>query len=129
MLSELGALISSGGHHDLVAVTVPVSGETDPSALVIGSRRARDRWSCWEQPDRGGFSLATLGQVRELVSRGDDRFRQIERDASEIISSIERFGNEDLPQGAGPVFTGGFSFAPDGCSTSEWSSLPPALLV
>ncbi len=129
MLSELAALTSSEQRSGLVAVTVPVSGETDPSALVIGSRRARDRWSCWEQPDRGGFSLATLGQVREVVSRGDDRFGQVERDASEIISSIDRRGSEDLPQGAGPVFTGGFAFAPDGCSTSEWSSLPPALLV
>jgi salicylate biosynthesis isochorismate synthase/menaquinone-specific isochorismate synthase len=129
MLSEMRDLISSTDSEGLAAVTVPVSPDLDPSAVVIGSRRARDRWSCWEQPDRSGFSLATLGQVREVISRGEERFEEVERDANEIISSIKRRGDEGLPQGAGPVFVGGFAFDPEGCSTPEWSSLPPALLV
>lgn len=122
-------LISSTVSEGLAAATVEVSPDLDPSALVIGSRRARDRWSCWEQPDRSGFSLATLGQVREVIARGEERFEQVEHDVNEIISSIQRRGDEGLPQGAGPVFVGGFAFDPEGCSTPEWSSLPPALLV
>ena len=35
----------------------------------------------------------------------------------------------DLPRGAGPVWVGGFAFAPGGGGTPEWSSFPPALLV
>ena len=34
-----------------------------------------------------------------------------------------------LPAGAGPVWTGGFAFAPDGGREPQWSSLPPALMV
>ena len=34
-----------------------------------------------------------------------------------------------LPAGAGPVWTGGFAFDPEGGASATWSSLPPALLV
>jgi len=121
--------VAAGEVRELTAITVEMPPETDPSGLVIGSRLARDRWSCWEQPDRSGFSLATLGQAREIVSRGDGRFSDAERDASALISRVRREGAEDLPPGAGPVFVGGFAFAPDGCSSDDWASLPPALLV
>lgn len=123
------AHLSSGDSAGLIAVTVSIPAEVDPSALIIGSRKVRDRWSCWEQPDRDGFSLATLGQVREVLSRGENRFEEVERDANAIISSIRRIGPDDLPQGAGPVFVGGFAFASNGCSNPEWASLPPALMV
>lgn len=113
----------------MVAITVELPSNSDPSALILGSRRARDRWSCWEQPDRSGFSLATLGQSREIVSRGEARFPDVESDASRLISEIDYRGPDNLPPGAGPVFTGGFSFDPAGCASADWSSLPPALLV
>ncbi|HEY7456221.1 MAG TPA: isochorismate synthase [Solirubrobacterales bacterium] len=34
-----------------------------------------------------------------------------------------------LPSGAGPVWTGGFAFDPDGASTAPWSSFSPASLA
>jgi len=33
------------------------------------------------------------------------------------------------PAGAGPVWVGGFAFAPDGGTEPQWSSFPPALMV
>ncbi len=36
---------------------------------------------------------------------------------------------DQLPAGAGPVWTGGFAFAADGAGAPHWSSFPPALLV
>ena len=37
---------------------------TDPSAVAFASRRAGEPWFCFEQPDRDGAALATLGCVR-----------------------------------------------------------------
>lgn len=128
-MREIDQLDETGDSHALVSITVPVSGDLDPTAIVLGSRRAADRWSCWEQPERGGFSLAALGQVREVVSRGEGRFGDLERDANRIVASIDRRGSQGAPAGAGPVFVGGAAFDPAGCTDPEWSSLPPASLV
>ena len=34
----------------------------------------------------------------------------------------------DLPAGAGPVWTGGFAFDPEGARSSQWSSFSPATM-
>jgi menaquinone-specific isochorismate synthase len=90
---------------------------------------AADRWFCWEQPERGGFALATLGSAAEVVSRGPDRFREVANGCAEVIH--ERLADEPagLPAGAGPVWVGGFAFAARGGGASEWSSFPAALLT
>ncbi len=90
---------------------------------------AGDRWFCWEQPDRDGFALAALGSAHEAVSRGPDRFIDLVRECSAITRGRAAVEPEDLPAGAGPVWTGGFAFAPDGGAAPHWSSFPPALLV
>jgi salicylate biosynthesis isochorismate synthase/menaquinone-specific isochorismate synthase len=112
----------------LASATVEVQ-EADPSAVVLASRLAYERWFCWEQPDAGSFALAAIGSVREVVSRGPDRFADVARDCGELLRDIERLEPEGLPAGAGPVWTGGFAFAPDGGAEPQWSSLPPALMV
>jgi salicylate biosynthesis isochorismate synthase/menaquinone-specific isochorismate synthase len=100
----------------------------DPVAAVFASRRAGDRWFCWQQPD-SGFVLAGLGSAYEAVSRGDSRFEDVVRDCARVAR--DRLSDEpgSLPAGAGPSFMGGFAFAPDGAATPPWSSLPPALMV
>jgi salicylate biosynthesis isochorismate synthase/menaquinone-specific isochorismate synthase len=120
-------LEGAGGRRRLVSVTVPVDVD-DPAAAVFASRRAGDRWFCWEQPDRG-FALATLGSVHEAVSRGPGRFADVAREGAELTR--DRLADEPtmLAAGAGPVWVGGFAFAPEGGAASHWSSLPPALLV
>ncbi len=131
LLEGLGGALERAarrGRRTLASATIEVEG-MDPSALVLASRLASDRWFCWEQPDAGGFALATLGSVREVVSRGDGRFADLERDCTELIRDAESSEPAGLVPGAGPVWTGGFAFDPDGGAASQWSSLPPALMV
>src|SRR5262249_27685544 len=91
------------------------------------SRRADDRWFCWEQPDRDGFALAGVGSVAEAVSRGPDRFEDVARITSETMHGRLADEPDELPAGAGPVFVGGFAFDADGASAPHWSSFEPAM--
>jgi len=115
------------GRRTLVSVTVPIEG-VDPCAAVFSSRLASDRWFCWEQPDRG-FALAALGVAHEATSRGRGRFGDVARECHEISRDAVLEEPPGLPAGAGPVWTGGFAFDPEGGSDSSWSSLPPAMLT
>jgi isochorismate synthase len=112
----------------LASATVEVD-PLDACAVAFASRLASDRWFCWEQPQGDGFALAALGSAHEVVSRGEDRFADLTRDCGELLRDAERAESDDLPAGAGPVWTGGFAFDADGGATPQWSSLPPALMV
>jgi salicylate biosynthesis isochorismate synthase len=127
-VEELIAEASAGGSRTLVSATVEVE-PLDPSAIAFASRLASDRWFCWEQPDRDGFAIAGVGSAWEIVSRGADRFTDLERGCAEV--SRARLSSEppDLPSGAGPVWVGGMAFAPAGGAAPQWSSLPPALAL
>jgi isochorismate synthase len=111
----------------LVGVTSEVE-VSDPCAVVFASRLASDRWFCWEQPDRE-FALAGLGVAHEASSRGERRFMEVAEECTRVGSAAILEEPRGLPAGAGPVWTGGFAFEPEGGSTSTWSSLAPASLV
>jgi salicylate biosynthesis isochorismate synthase/menaquinone-specific isochorismate synthase len=111
----------------LVSVTVETE-LADPCAAVFASRLATDRWFCWEQPDRG-FALAGLGVAREATSRGRERFADVARQCLGTGGDAVLDEPRGLPAGAGPVWLGGFAFAPDGGGSSAWSSLPPASMI
>jgi salicylate biosynthesis isochorismate synthase/menaquinone-specific isochorismate synthase len=100
----------------------------DPCAVVFASRLASDRWFCWEQPDRE-FALAGLGVAHEAASRGDRRFREVAEECLRLGDHPVLEEPQGLPAGAGPVWLGGFAFAPEGGTSSTWSSLAPASLV
>jgi salicylate biosynthesis isochorismate synthase len=117
-----------GRRRRLVSVTVPVD-VGDPSAVVFASRLADDRWFCWEQPDRDGFALAGLGSAYEAISRGAGRFKDLGRECAEVARGRLADEPEELPLATGPVWMGGFAFAPEGGRSSHWSSFPPALLT
>jgi isochorismate synthase len=131
-IERLGALIEQGsgdGRRRLLSVTVELpEAALDPVAGVFASRLASDRWFCWEQPD-ARFALAGVGSAHEVVSRGAGRFDDIGRACAEV--SRDRLADEptDLARGAGPVWVGGFAFAPYAATTPQWSSYPPALAV
>ena len=115
------------GRGIVVALTVRVHPDVDPSAVVFASRRAGDDWFCFEQPDRDGAALATLGAVVRLDARAD-RF-------SSVAEAWRRFAGEavadppDGPPGAGLVAAGGFPFAPGGAGAPHWAGFGPGGLV
>jgi len=111
----------------LVSVTVETD-LADPCAAVFASRLASDRWFCWEQPDRE-FALAGLGVAQAVASRGRERFAEVARQCLGTGGDAILDEPRGLPAGAGPVWLGGFAFAPDGGGTSTWSSLPPASMT
>jgi isochorismate synthase len=128
LLSELEEALSRADAGRLVSATVEVDGDVDPVAIAAGSRLATDRWFCWEQPDRG-FALAGLGTAADVVSRGDERFRDLAEGCSRVTHDRVAKEPGGLPAGAGPVWATGLAFAPDGGTEPIWSSLPPALAV
>jgi menaquinone-specific isochorismate synthase len=111
----------------LVSVTTAVEG-MDPSAAVFASRLARDRWFCWEQPDRG-FALAGLGVTHEATSRGPGRFDDVARECLRLREGAIVDEPAGLPSGAGSVWTGGFAFDTAGASSPQWSSFAPAWMA
>ncbi len=129
-LSEVDRAIDEAagrGRRTLASATVAID-PVDVGAAVLASRLASDRWFCWEQPE-SGFALGALGSVREVISRGPDRFQQVAGDCAEIIHDAAARIPPGVPAGAGAVWTGGFAFDPDGGRDPQWASLPPALMV
>jgi len=127
-IERLAERAAGGRKRRLISVTAEVE-PIDPSAAVFASRRADDRWFCWEQPDRDGFALASLGTAVEVVSRGGRRFGDLVDGCAGL--GAERLSEEPigLPSGAGATWVGGLAFAPGGCSEAQWSSFAPALML
>jgi len=111
----------------LVSVTAPVEA-VDPCAAVFASRLASDRWFCWEQPDRE-FALAALGVAHEATSRGGGRFGEVAEECLALKENAVVDEPAGLPSGAGPVWTGGFAFDPEGAGSAPWSSFAPAAMA
>jgi salicylate biosynthesis isochorismate synthase/menaquinone-specific isochorismate synthase len=120
----------------LAALTVRVGAAVDPSAVVFASRRPDDDWFCFEQPDRDGAALATLGCVARVgaagrrsgehsARRGDDRpvDHRFATAAAAWRSLAGRAVSDppDGPPGAGLTAVGGFAFAPEGGAAPHWS--------
>jgi len=111
----------------LVSVTTAVD-VLDPCAVAFASRLASDHWFCWEQPDRD-FALAAVGVAYEASSRGDGRFEDVAHECLRMNEGAVLDEPPGLPSGAGPVWTGGFAFDPQGAGTSPWSSFVPASMI
>jgi len=70
-----------------------------------------------------------MGVAHEAASRGERRFADVAEECLRVGRGAVLEEPRGLPAGAGPVWLGGFAFAPDGGSTPTWSSLEPASLV
>src|SRR4051794_11905645 len=104
----------------LVGVTLRLAPGTDPSAIAFASRKPGEPWFCFEQPDRDGAALATIGRVRAVAARGPGRFARAAAAWRELLERAEADA-PDGPPGAGLVAVGGFAFAPDGGAAPHWS--------
>jgi salicylate biosynthesis isochorismate synthase len=120
------------GGTTVAALTVPVPAELDLSAVVLAARRPGDRFFSFEQPDRAAATVAALGAAAVLEARGPGRFAKVAARARELgrdMLADDPARDPARPPAAGPLFVGGFAFAPDGGESPEWSSLAPASLV
>jgi salicylate biosynthesis isochorismate synthase len=106
----------------IASVTAPVDAELDLSAAVLAARRAGDRFFCLEQPERDRSVLTGLGEAALVEAWGEDRFKV-------AADSCRELGRGAEADDAGPVWVGGFAFAPRGGASPEWSSLAPAQMV
>jgi menaquinone-specific isochorismate synthase len=106
----------------IASVTGAIDSELDLSAAVLAARRADDRFFCLEQPDRDRSVLATLGEAALVEAWGADRFKV-------VADRCRELGRDAEADDTGPVWVGGFAFAPGGGTSPEWSSLAPAQLV
>jgi salicylate biosynthesis isochorismate synthase/menaquinone-specific isochorismate synthase len=116
----------STGEGVLAAVTVPLAGALDPSAVVAAGREADEPWFCLEQPDRDGAALAALGCATALEEHGPERFARVARRWSALAAAAYC----DAPDGPGSglVAVGGFAFAHEGGASRHWRGFPPASL-
>jgi salicylate biosynthesis isochorismate synthase/menaquinone-specific isochorismate synthase len=116
------------GRRVLASYSFEVEPALDVAACVFSSRRAEERYFVWEQPERDRFAIGALGSAWTIDSAAADRFRSASAKAVEAM----RDGAFDPDPGracAGPIWVGGFAFAPSGGSGSEWTSLPSTLLT
>jgi salicylate biosynthesis isochorismate synthase/menaquinone-specific isochorismate synthase len=111
----------------IASVTVEIDPATDVAAAVLAARRPTDRWFCFEQPDRDGYAVCGLGAAAVVEASGPSRFAEV-ADACRRLGRGAQYDRLGLP-GAGPVFVGGFSFAPAGGRSPEWESFAPAQMV
>jgi salicylate biosynthesis isochorismate synthase/menaquinone-specific isochorismate synthase len=117
----------AGAAH-LLSVTVALSGDADPTATVVASRVGDEPWFCFEQPDRGGAAVATLGAVRSLEARGPGRFEAVSRAWQELAGRADADAPPAGP-GSGLIAVGGFAFAPEGGGSPRWRGFPSAALT
>jgi menaquinone-specific isochorismate synthase len=118
------------GRPVVASASIALESELDVAATVFGNRAASETYFVWEQPERDGFALGCLGSTVTIEGiAGADRFGAA---ASRCAEAVHEAAIEPVPgqvPGAGPVWTGGFAFAPDGGATPEWRSLPPAAMT
>jgi isochorismate synthase len=117
-----------GGAPTLATITLALEGDIDPSAIVCASRRPGEPWFCFEQPDRGRFALAALGEAACLQDAGPDRFARV-ADSWRALAAGAVSDPPDDPDAGGPVAVGGFAFAPDGGAAPHWAGFEPASLI
>jgi salicylate biosynthesis isochorismate synthase/menaquinone-specific isochorismate synthase len=114
----------------LASASVEVSPELDVAACIFASRGAEERYFVWEQPDRDGFALGTLGVEWTVEGIADpERFSAAAAACADATRDATRAVRGSGPPASGPVWVGGFSFDTAGGEAPHWASLPPTLLV
>lgn len=110
-LVEISLALRAGDADGLRVASIPV--DVDPLEVVRAGSAAFGEAAFFGSPD--GRAVGGLGAARRIVAAGADRFVRLDREPS------------GLPPGA--VALVGFSFAPDGSTSAEWSGFPPAEVV
>jgi salicylate biosynthesis isochorismate synthase len=119
------------GEGTLATITIELSGEVDPSAVACTSRREGEAWFAFEQPDRGGTALATLGEAVTFSDSGPERFASLADRWRGLAAGAVGGERTEVGQreGSGPIAVCGFAFAPDGGRSPAWAGFEPASLI
>ncbi len=116
------------GSETLAAVSVKLSSEVDPAAVVCASRRVGEQWFVFEQPARGRSALAGLGEAISLQAAGAGRFAAAAA-RWRALAGAAVVDSAGEPEAGGPLAMGGFAFAPDGGGAPHWAGFEPASLT
>jgi salicylate biosynthesis isochorismate synthase/menaquinone-specific isochorismate synthase len=117
------------GRPVVASLTIELDPDLDVGSCVFATRAAEERYFVWEQPDRARFAIGALGAAWTIDAAGSaDRFGAASAEAAELLRDAS-FDDDLRVPGAGPIWVGGFAFAPDGGRTPEWATLPATLLV
>ena len=127
LLAEAVSEAALAGRRRVVSVSRRIECD-DPVAVVFASRRARDAWFCWQQPDRE-FALAALGTAHSVVSHGKDRFLDVAAECAHLSGDAVLRGPGGSGDRTGPTWTGGFAFSETASSGSAWAPFAPAAMT
>jgi isochorismate synthase len=116
------------GEQTLATISLRLSKDIDPTAVVCASRRAGEHWFCFEQPERGRAARAGLGEGVKLQAAGHQRFASVAEGWRALSAQAVGDPAEDA-DGGGAVAVGGFAFAADGGSAPHWQGFEPASLI
>lgn len=126
--SEARRRAERGRHAEvLAAITLDAPAGLDVAAVVTCGRDGGEPWTVYEQRDRRGQALVTLGTVVALEASGERRFRVV----SDRWSQLAAHAVTDLGTGQeaeGLVAVGGFAFADDGARSPVWEDYRSASL-
>ncbi len=112
----------------LASVSERLTGDHDPSAIVLASRSADEPWFCLEQPADASTARAGLGAALTIETEGSGRFARLERRWREL--SAQALADEpDAPPGTGLAAVAGFAFADDGATSPAWKGFACASLT
>jgi salicylate biosynthesis isochorismate synthase/menaquinone-specific isochorismate synthase len=83
---------------------------------------------CFEQPERGGASVAALGAALVLEENGAGRFERL-AERWRVLAAAAASDPPPGPPGSGLIAAGGFAFADGGAAAPHWAGFAPASLV
>lgn len=116
------------GEPTLAAVTATPGLPVDPSAIVFGARSFVSDWGVFEQPERDGLVLATLGTAHVIEAEGPNRFTDVAASWA-AVSAGAIADDPDGPPGTGTVAFGGFAFEDRARRTGPWRGFAASSMV
>jgi isochorismate synthase len=110
----------------LVSVSAPIAAPEDLLSVVEQAGSPDEHCFLWERPlDR--FAIAGLGATATCSAHGANRFTEIAAACNAIMR--DAVTDDGADNAAGPIFVGGFAFAPESAEEAPWQGFPAGRLV
>lgn len=109
----------------LVTLSAPIAPPADLVSMVQQAEAHGGHGFLYERPAEK-FAIAALGAAAVFSTRGADRFTEM---ATACTAATRGALTDEPVDGAGPLFVGGFAFAPESPEDELWRGFPPGRLV